>query len=328
MQAMVENVEAEDTSMICSILLLDDDGRRLRCGAAPNLPDFYNRAIDGIEIGDGVGSCGTAAHRMQRVIVADINNHPYWEKFKQLAAKAGVGACWSEPIMSSKGRLLGTFAIYYRQPRYPDDETLQLISSAANLASIAIEHYQADQELERQAHTDFLTGVANRRYFMELAEAELNRALRYPEPFSLLMLDIDHFKLVNDSHGHKTGDRVLQRFAAILRETLREVDIVGRMGGEEFAAILPNTGMAEAWDAAERLRLAVAATEMQSDAGSSLQITISVGVATLFNENSIDTLMKRADDALYLAKNNGRNQVCLSEDKPLAGSQQRRLQGF
>lgn len=317
LNAIVRHVEAEDQGMICSILLLDRDGRHLRIGAAPSLPDFYNEAVDGMEIGDGVGSCGSAAFTLQRVVVADIKHHPYWANFKDLAGRAGLASCWSEPILSSKGRLLGTFAIYHPQPRTPDEGDLQLISSAANLASIAIEHHQADEELERQAHTDFLTDLANRRYFMELAEAELARALRYRKPLSLLMLDIDHFKAVNDNHGHKTGDRILQNLSAILRETLREVDIPGRLGGEEFAVILPETGTEAAFEAAERLRLAIADTPMQTETGGMLSITVSIGVATLTEALvDVETLLKHADDALYVAKNSGRNQVRMTSGTP------------
>jgi diguanylate cyclase (GGDEF)-like protein/hemerythrin-like metal-binding protein/PAS domain S-box-containing protein len=321
LNAIVSSVEAEDDEMICSILLLDRDGKHLRTGAAPNLPEFYNEAIDGLEIGDGVGSCGTAAFTARRVIVDDIRTHPYWANFTELANRAELASCWSEPILSSKGRLLGTFAIYHHHPCTPDATALDLISYAANLASIAIEHHQADEELERQAHTDFLTNLANRRYFLSLAEAELVRALRYHASFALMMLDIDYFKTVNDNHGHKTGDMVLQKLAVILKNNLREVDISGRLGGEEFAVILPETCSVEAREAAERLRLAVAETEMQTEDGARLHITISVGVATLGDvPMDIETLLKRADEALYVAKNNGRNQVWMApEMTPIEG---------
>lgn len=313
LNAIARSVEEEDTSMICSILLLSRDGRHLLTGAAPSLPAFYNDAVDGLEIGDGVGSCGTAAFREQRVVVEDINSHPYWEKFKELAQQAELASCWSEPVISSKGRLLGTFAIYHRYPCSPNENDLQLIGYAANLASIAIEHHQADAELERQAHTDFLTELANRRYFMELAEAELTRALRYHNAFSLFMFDVDHFKAVNDNYGHKVGDKVLQSLAEILKRSLREVDVVGRLGGEEFAVILPETGADEAWEAAERLRLEIADTEIQAENAVTLKITVSIGVVTLIDESSgVEVLLKQADDALYLAKNSGRNQVCMA----------------
>lgn len=322
LNAIVLGAEAEDDRMICSILLLDRDGRHLRTGAAPNLPGFYNQAIDGVEIGASVGSCGTAAYTLQRVIVTDIQHHSFWNDFKELAAKAGLESCWSEPILSSKGRLLGTFAIYHRQPRVPNAAALELIGHAANLASIAIEHHQTDAELERQAHTDFLTELNNRRHFIDLALSELSRALRYHKALSLLMFDIDHFKAVNDNFGHKTGDRVLQQLAKTIRQTLREIDIVGRLGGEEFAVMLPETSSAEAWDTAERLRLAIAGTKMQTDTGDPLYVTVSIGVATLTHAaRDIETLLKTADEALYFAKNNGRNQVSLATQLPHQGNE-------
>ncbi|MCQ8102768.1 diguanylate cyclase [Methylomonas sp. SURF-2] len=311
LHSIVLNVQAEDQRMLCSILLLDGDGRHLRNGAAPNLPDFYNQAIDGVEIGYGVGSCGTAAHTRQRVIVADIQRHPHWAAFKDLAASAGLASCWSEPILSSKGRLLGTFAIYHRQPSEPNAAALELIGHAANLASIAIERHLADAELEHQAHTDFLTELANRRRFIELATTEVARAQRYRTSVSLIMFDIDHFKAVNDRYGHKTGDNVLHKLAATVRQTLRDVDIAGRLGGEEFAVMLPETGAKAAWDAAERLRLAIAGTEMQAESAERFHVTISMGIATLTDAAcDIETLLKNADEALYTAKNNGRDQVC------------------
>ena len=315
LNAIARGIETEGNQMLCSILLLDSSGRHLHTGAAPSLPDFYNQAVDGIEIGDGVGSCGTAAATQKRVVVADIQSHPYWVSFKELAAQAGLASCWSEPILSSKGRLLGTFAIYHREPSKPDALALDLIAYAANLASIAIEHSQAGKELERQAHTDFLTELDNRRYFFEQAEAELARALRYRKDLSLLMLDVDYFKSVNDNYGHKSGDVVLQTLADTMRNTLRQVDIIGRLGGEEFAAILPETNVAEACDAAERLRAAVAGTKISINSGAALHVTVSIGVATLSNKAyDIETLLRQADDALYAAKNGGRNQVRTASD--------------
>ena len=148
LDAIVRDVEYENPNMLCSILLLDETGEHLLIGASPNLPDFYNEAIDGIEIGVGVGSCGTAAFTNMRVIVEDIQNHPYWEPYKELAKEAGLGACWSEPIRSSKGKVLGTFAIYHREPNQPSLEHISLIEQSASLASIAIEKTQAKASLE------------------------------------------------------------------------------------------------------------------------------------------------------------------------------------
>ncbi|HWU15316.1 MAG TPA: GAF domain-containing protein, partial [Caulobacter sp.] len=129
--AIVQAVEAEDPSTVCSILLLDADGERLLLGAAPGLPDFYNQAIHGVQIGPSAGSCGTAAFTGGRVIVEDIQTDPLWRDYKALAAQAGVAACWSEPIRSASGKVVGTFALYHRQPARPSEEDVAFIEAAA-----------------------------------------------------------------------------------------------------------------------------------------------------------------------------------------------------
>ncbi|HEX5392382.1 MAG TPA: diguanylate cyclase [Rhodocyclaceae bacterium] len=314
LESLVRSVESEDKTALCSILLISEDEKHLHLGAAPSLPAFYNDAIDGVEIGPNVGSCGTAASTGQRVVVTDIQTHPYWANFKNLAHQAGLASCWSEPVFSSKGRLLGTFAIYHHESSSPNESDIRRITRAANLASIAIERNHVQIELERQATTDFLTGLASRRYFMERALGGLAHAKRYGEPFSMLMVDIDYFKRINDSHGHKSGDLVLQSVARIMQHTMREVDSVGRIGGEEFAITLPNTDKDAACLAAKRLLLAISGAEMATEAGELLHLTVSIGVATSSDAQcDVEQLLKKADQALYAAKRNGRNQVHVAD---------------
>jgi diguanylate cyclase (GGDEF)-like protein/PAS domain S-box-containing protein len=179
------------------------------------------------------------------------------------------------------------------------------------------EHKQALRELERLSQIDALTGLANRRHFMMLAEQELARALRYVGALSVFMMDIDHFKIVNDTYGHQTGDLVLQKLGSLCREALREIDSVGRIGGEEFAVILPHTDGARALEVAERLRQTVAATEIPLEHGLPLRFTLSIGVTTLIGGiANIDTLLGQADSALYEAKRSGRNRVCVHGNQP------------
>ena len=179
------------------------------------------------------------------------------------------------------------------------------------------EHKQALRELERLSQIDALTGLANRRHFMMLAEQELARALRYVGALSVFMMDIDHFKIVNDTYGHQTGDLVLQKLGSLCREALREIDSVGRIGGEEFAVILPHTDGARALEVAERLRQTVAATEVPLEHGLPLHFTLSIGVTTLIGGiANIDTLLGQADSALYEAKRSGRNRVCVHGNQP------------
>ncbi|MEB3180300.1 MAG: PAS domain S-box protein [Nostocaceae cyanobacterium] len=154
LDTVTKNIEKFSPEMLCSILLLDPKGKNLRHGAAPSLPEEYNQAVDGIAIGDGVGSCGTAAYWGKPVIASDITTDPRWTNFRDLAVSHGLAACWSYPILSSRGKVLGTFAMYYRQPRSPREKDLQLMEKAAYIAGIAIE----------QAHSIAALETSKRRY--------------------------------------------------------------------------------------------------------------------------------------------------------------------
>jgi diguanylate cyclase (GGDEF)-like protein/PAS domain S-box-containing protein len=147
MLATVTGIETIHPEMICSILLLDDEGKRLADVVAPSLPDFYNEAIKGVEVGIGTGSCGTAAFAGERVIVDDISTHPYWQLYKQLAASAGLSACWSQPIKSSTQHVLGTFAIYHREVNQPTTADIELIEQCADLISITLDKNAAEVRL-------------------------------------------------------------------------------------------------------------------------------------------------------------------------------------
>ena len=170
-----------------------------------------------------------------------------------------------------------------------------------------------EEELKRQARIDYLTGVANRGHFMDQAEQELARAVRYSNDLSIFMMDIDHFKQVNDRYGHKIGDSVLKKLAQVCLNTLRTVDILGRIGGEEFAILLPETNMAEALEVAERLRQEIASSRLPLEEGLPVQFTVSIGVSSLAtSDDNIDVLLNAADKALYKAKEAGRNQGCIT----------------
>ena len=169
----------------------------------------------------------------------------------------------------------------------------------------------ANQHLEELASIDHLTGASNRRHFLEQARIEISRAKRLALPLSVIMLDIDFFKSINDRYGHEIGDKVLVALAATIHATLRGGDIFARMGGEEFIVMLPGQGLAEALPMAERLRLLIAQNEVP---GCPAHITVSAGLAGLENESDdIVDLLRRADQGLYRAKNQGRNQVCLGQ---------------
>ena len=172
-----------------------------------------------------------------------------------------------------------------------------------------------EDKLKHELDHDFLTGLRTRASFMSQALIELHRAVRSNTGFSLLMLDIDFFKLVNDSYGHQTGDIVLKNIAELIKNSLRDFDICARIGGEEFVIALSETNQDEALEVAERIRLLIENTKILPLTPSPpLQITVSIGLSSLNSkEDSIDALISRADQALYKAKNTGRNRVCISQ---------------
>jgi diguanylate cyclase (GGDEF)-like protein/PAS domain S-box-containing protein len=177
------------------------------------------------------------------------------------------------------------------------------------------ERKRLEEDLVRQATTDPLTGISNRRYFMTLFESEFVRASRTAHPLTLLMLDIDHFKLVNDNYGHDVGDLAIKSLADICTQSIRQYDTAARIGGEEFLILLPQTSLDLALVVAERVRTAVQNHAIALPDGRQLKFTVSVGVATLSPDiGSADQLFKRADLAMYEAKENGRNR-CVTLDR-------------
>lgn len=169
-----------------------------------------------------------------------------------------------------------------------------------------------ERELQRLATTDMLTGMANRRSFLEVAEAAFQRAREGHAPLTLLMLDLDHFKSINDRFGHLEGDRVLAEFAQATKHQLRASDTVGRLGGEEFGLLLPSTTPTEGADIATRILEAIRALELTDSNGQPYRITTSMGLGTLSpGDRSLHDLLDRADQALYLAKHRGRNQLAV-----------------
>ncbi len=173
-----------------------------------------------------------------------------------------------------------------------------------------LQQAMADKEkLERLANLDSLTGLYNRRATLRKLRELINLANRYKENFSLIMLDIDHFKRVNDRYGHLTGDEVLEKIATLIRRSIRDTDIVGRYGGEEFIIVLPQTNLSSAWVVAERIRSIIEEAEMKDPAGNVFTVTVSQGLSEWERGEDVNSLISCADEALYKAKGRGRNRV-------------------
>ncbi|HBY08006.1 MAG TPA: hypothetical protein DEH22_09570, partial [Chloroflexi bacterium] len=171
------------------------------------------------------------------------------------------------------------------------------------------ERKRIEAQLQELAITDPLTRLYNRRHFFELAKQEFARTRRYQSELAVIMLDLDHFKQVNDRYGHLIGDLVLQTFAGHVQACIRETDILARYGGEEFIILLPQTSFGNSQNLAERLRQIIATQPIVTN-DYSISITLSIGISNLLEDDTdIDMLISRADQALYTAKNSGRNQV-------------------
>lgn len=428
LHALVLKIEAQKIGTRGSILLLSGDGKRLLLGAAPHLPDSYNQAINGVEIGPNVGSCGTAAYFAKRVIVEDIATHPYWENYKELPLRAGLKSCWSEPIKDTQGKVLGTFAMYYDTIKSPTELDLELISEAARLASLAIERSRAmefqrlavkifnrlplalvisnsddsvlyanpafkhivlpqdidianfnpkmflsasqsnelvglfehlaqdkmwqgelvglrgngeefyldlivttfrepnglqpcfawlfsdiserkkaAQLIKYQANNDSLTGLANRNALFKQIQSLITSDSLTPG-FSFMLMDLDNFKQVNDTHGHDKGDALLVQVVRQICECLNDTMVFARLGGDEFALLLPGiVNQKELAQLAETINKHVAKRYVLAD-GKGVYSSVSIGIAR-FPEDALDLeqLLNCADQAMYISKANGRN---------------------
>lgn len=237
--------------------------------------------------------------------------------FAALEASIGQVEAEEESLLISRRQALDQAALQMERLGYMAALlTLMLLAFAAQAAIIALkEKKRADlaaDELRRLATTDELTGLANRRLFFERVEEELARSRRSGAPLCLATIDVDHFKAVNDRHGHPAGDFVLRRIAETVRDNIRLGDIAGRLGGEEFGILLPATDLEAARMVCDRIRQAVGAHLLALPSGTAIPVTLSAGVAALASGETVEALAARSDAALYAAKSAGRNRVLLA----------------
>lgn len=218
---------------------------------------------------------------------------------------------WLGVPLIVQDKIIGLLAIDSAQPNHFKEEDINTAMEFGNQVAIALENARIFRETQTQAITDALTGVYNRRGLFELGEYEFERARRINRPFSIMMFDIDHFKQVNDEHGHSVGDQVLHYLARRCQQNSRTTDLITRYGGEEFVLLLPETNLDAAYMIAERLRQSIMNMPFITDAGS-MHITVSVGVSEANNTDTLTSLIDKADVALYKAKHNGRNCVVVS----------------
>ncbi len=240
----------------------------------------------------------------------------------------GTGTLQSIAIlpMIRRGRLVGFIGLGSHDPnRFTRHHASDFLNRLATISAICLENTANREHLVIAGLTDALTGLHNRRYLERRLEEEVTRALRYQHPLSCLFIDADHFKQINDLHGHGAGDSVLRELALRVRECLRLSDIATRFGGEEFTLLLPQTDATEAGNLAERIRHRIQDKPIAIHGGKSVAVTVSIGVSALRTacENSpqstAEQLISEADNALYLAKKSGRNRVQLANPSSLSG---------
>ena len=440
LQLLSEEIERLTVDLLASILLLDDDQRHVLHAAAPSLPLGYVQAINGAEIGPRAGACGTAAWRREQVICHDIASDPLWRDYAPLALSHGLKACWSTPILDVNQRVLGTFALYAREPASPSRFHQRLLTTITQLAAMAlqrewrnvqlqkleqaIEHspigfvlfnaeqrivyanaslaqlfgytqkellgstwevlhgehaqretlvelwqdmlrrgraenevtaierdgselpvqmllcritdhglqapgflaiYQnlrerkaAEQALHEAAFHDHVTRLPNRALLHDRLSMQIAGCRRNQQFGALMLIDLDEFKRINDSHGHSLGDAYLRAIAERLREILREEDTLARLGGDEFAVLLPQIGedadsaTTHALQVAEKLRARL--REPVELRGKQIQQSASIGLTILpKGMESPEDLLREADTAVFSAKEKGRDTIVVFE---------------
>lgn len=238
LERLMRLVESQLAGIFGSVLLLDKDGSHLRHAAAPSLARDYTDAVDGAAVGPRAGSCGTAVYRREPVIVADIMQDPLWQDYRELARPHGLRSCWSTPILSHQGAVLGVFAMYSMTVREPTEAETRLIDFTTRIAGIAIERKQAEDRIHFMANHDVLTGLPNRALLEDRLSQAVLYAQRYDRWVTVVFIDLDNFKFVNDTLGHNAGDELLKIVASRMVDCVRATDTVVRLGGDEFVVVL------------------------------------------------------------------------------------------
>jgi diguanylate cyclase (GGDEF)-like protein len=293
---LCREVERLVPDVFCSVLAVDSEGR-LHTIAAPSLPAHFCAAIDGVPIGPTAGSCGTAAWRGEPVAALDIATDPLWAQYRHLGDTLGIRACWSSPIWDQHGKVIGTFAFYYRQQRGPTELEQNIVAASVHLCALAIEREDQLNEARRLIYTDALTGLGNRACFNDIAA-------RYDLPDSgqwgLLLIDVDGLKVVNDTFGHRAGDCLIRIVANRISEAAAGMPVF-RLGGDEIAVLLGDGDRKQA--EATAMAILRALEDPAECDGHMLVPTATIGIAIRGSpRESSESVRQNADMALYHAK--------------------------
>ncbi|MDQ8028528.1 MAG: EAL domain-containing protein [Brevundimonas sp.] len=315
-EALCVRVEALLPGVVCSILTVDDDGL-LHPLAAPGLPRAYAAAFDNLPIGPDVGSCGAAIYLKQPVEATDIATDPRWAPYAYLPLAIGLRACWSTPILSKDGDVLGAFAFYFRQPRAHTHQEAEVVQASIHLCAIALERDQQAAAQYRLAYRDILTDLPNRAAFNA---AGIRRADE-DAPWALLLIDLDNLKTVNDTFGHRAGDCLI-RAAAWRIEKAAGANRTYRLGGDEFAVLIEGPSADNPVAVAERI-LENLQEPVDCD-GHLAAPRATIGCAVAAADAVPEDVRQNADFALYHAKETRRGGAVLY-NPDLGGAMSRRL---
>jgi diguanylate cyclase (GGDEF)-like protein len=303
MENLCRKVEALVPSVICSVLAVEN--QQLRHLASPSLPTEYSRLLDGTLIGPCVGSCGTAAFRGEPVEVLDIATDPLWDDYRHLPLPLGLRACWSSPIKSSDGRVLGIFGFYFPRSRGPTPLEHQIVATCLHLCMIALEHEETRSRAYEQAFMDPLTRLPNRARFQQRISETMGIVAETGQRIAVQCIGLDRFRAVNVLLGYAAGDELLNVVATRLRSIVKDHDAVARLGGDEFAII--QVGDLNDHDIAKRaLQLIELIAQPFFACGQRLELGASIGIALDTDGNTADELIQDAALAMRRVKELGR----------------------
>lgn len=286
----------------CFLALLDEDSRFSVKVSRAFTPEQLERFASA-QLGEGI--IGRVVQSAQPLIVPDLHVQPWTDAYHATPYHSML----SLPLVI-QGGAIGVLNLFKREVDAFTQDDLRVLFIVANQCAFAVQNGKLYEEMAKLAITDGLTGLYNHRYFYSCIEEAVERATQLSRPVSLIMVDVDRFKDVNDQFGHRRGDAILQGVAGLVTQSVRETDLVARYGGEEFTVILPDTGPREALAVAYRIHQTVAKHDFDG-----LHLTVSVGVATYPSSEvqDKDGLVSRADEYAYLAKETGRNRICCEE---------------
>lgn len=317
---IVSDVERSHPNIFCSILLLNEDKKSFTVGAAPRIPRYFNEAVESLSVGPGVGCCGDAVATGQNSIAEDLETHPNWELAKPLIDKTGFKSCWSHPVYSSKGEILGTFATYRKETHQPSVEEIAEIEVASNLVSIVLERKQLENQVQKLALYDYLTGLPNRYLLIDRIKLAMSASKRSKRYGAILFVDLDKLKELNDQYGHHVGDILLNESAHRMQSCIRESDTVARFGGDEFVIVLPeisadlDKALEQVKIIAEKILSALIEPYQLEFEGKVIEhySSASIGCKVFFDEKDTpEHALKLADMSMYRAKRLGGNRVDL-----------------